>query len=86
MEELDPLCLARDQEVHGIHIHQHHLVEVEGHLTSVSMHFGFDLGDVLRADATDEVVHRVSVIARCFDPERHGLASQSGRPQGKPRA
>jgi hypothetical protein len=78
MKELDPVCLTGDQEAHGIHIHEHHLFEVEGRLAWVAMQLGYDLRHVLRVDATDEAVHRRPVIARRLDPERHWLASQFG--------
>jgi|HubBroStandDraft_5_1064220.scaffolds.fasta_scaffold13687_5 hypothetical protein len=86
MEELDPFCLTRHQELHGVHIHQHHFFEIESHSASVPVHLGFDLGHVLRADTTDEVVHRCPAIARRFNPERHRLVSRCWRRKGKPRA
>jgi hypothetical protein len=86
MEELHPFCLTRHQELHGVHIHQHHFFEIQNHPASVAAHLGFDLGDVLRADPTDEAVHRCPAIARGFDPERRRLVSRYWRRKGKPRA
>jgi hypothetical protein len=84
MEELDPCCLTRHQELHGVHVHQHHFFEIESHPASVPVHLGFDFGYVLRADTTDEVVHRCPAIARRFDPERHRLVPRYGCRKGKP--
>jgi hypothetical protein len=81
MEELDPFGFTCDQELHGIHIHQHHLFEIDGHVATVAAHMRLDFDDVRGIDAPDEVVNRRPVIARGLDPERHGVRVEVGQPE-----